>query len=131
MFAIKGIDHLNLNVKSLKLSKEFYKKVFDLDEKESGKSRLGNNYSIIGKKNGFYLCLYESITNTESPSGFLNHFGVHITNYDGILKKLEQENIPFKYGGHIEYPESRSVYIVDPNGIEIEISEKFGGNLDN
>ena len=53
MFAIKGIDHLNLNVKSLKLSKEFYKKVFDLDEKESGKSKLCNNYSIIGKKMDF------------------------------------------------------------------------------
>lgn len=131
MFDIKGIDHLNLNVKNLKLSKDFYKKVFDLDEKESGKSSLGNEYSIIGKKDGFYLCLYESITNDEVPAGFFNHFGVHIDDYDGILEKLDKEEIPYEYGGHVEYPESRSVYIIDPNGIEIEISEKFGGNLDN
>lgn len=131
MFDIKGIDHLNLNVRSLDLSKDFYKKLFDLDEKESGTSSLGNKYVIIGKKDGFYLCLYESIKTEEVPAGFFNHFGVNVSNYDGIIEKLDKERVPYEYGGHVEYPDSRSVYVVDPNGIEIEISEKFGGNLDN
>ncbi|TNE98660.1 MAG: VOC family protein [Deltaproteobacteria bacterium] len=131
MFDIRGIDHLNLNVKNLELSKDFYKKLFDLDEKESGTSSLGNKYSIIGKKDGFYLCLYESLGAGEVASGFFNHFGVNVLNYDGIIEKLDHEAIPYEYGGHVEYPGSRSVYVVDPNGIEIEISEKFGGNLDN
>ncbi|MCO4792218.1 MAG: VOC family protein [Bacteriovoracaceae bacterium] len=131
MFNIIGIDHLNLNVKNLDNSKVFYKQVFDLDEKENGKSSTGNPYSIIGKKNGFYLCLYESIKTEEVPSGYMNHFGIHISDYDGIIKRLDKNKIPYLYGGHVEYSESRSVYITDPNGIEIELSEKFGGNLDN
>lgn len=131
MFTITGIDHLNLNIKDIEKSKKFYKDVFDLEEKEKGISSAGNPYTIIGKKNGFYLCLYESIKGNEVPIGFLNHFGVHITNFDEILPKLDERGISYQYGGHVEYERSRSVYIVDPNGIEIEISEKFGGNLDN
>jgi lactoylglutathione lyase len=35
-----------------------------------------------------------------------------------------------KYGGSVQWPKSRSVYISDPNGYEIELAEIWGGGLD-
>ena len=34
------------------------------------------------------------------------------------------------YGGAVDWGRSNSVYITDPSGWEIELTEQFGGGLD-
>jgi lactoylglutathione lyase len=128
MIQFSNIDHLNLNVKNLKKDQEFYKKMFAMKEFERGKSGSGNPYVIIGSPGKLFLCLYENPS--VAGKGAMNHFGIHIDNFDQVVEKLQRSGVPLLYGGGVvEYPNSRSVYIADPSGNEIELSEKFGGDL--
>lgn len=130
MLKIRGIDHLNLNVKNLDETVSFYHTLFGLEVKESGKSSRGNPYAIIGKKDAFYLCLYENPEFGTGDDTVFNHLGINVEDFAPVLPLLKERNIEVHYGGVVDYGKSRSYYITDPNGIEIEISEKFGGALD-
>jgi lactoylglutathione lyase len=61
------------------------------------------------------------------PKG-INHVGFHIDNFDEVVEKCKSMNITMPYGV-IEWESSRSVYIIDPNGYEVELSEVQGGGL--
>lgn len=46
------------------------------------------------------------------------------------MKELRERNIELAYGGGVVLQgKSRSMYILDPNGYEIELVEKLGGDL--
>jgi catechol-2,3-dioxygenase len=128
MLNISHVDHLNMNVSDLRRSIQFYAQVFGLKVFEEGKSSSGNPYKIIGLPGSLFLCLYE---NGEAvKSGPLNHVGIHVQEKIEVVEaKLNNEGIPLNYGGIVNYPHSRSVYISDPDGNEIELSEVFGGGL--
>lgn len=122
------IDHINFNVSNLNQSVDFYKKIFGLEEKESGTSNAsGNEYKIIGHPEKFYLCLYET-SESVKQKGF-NHFGVNVDNFEEIVEILDQNNISIQYGGVVDWPQSKSAYIEGPDGEEIEITQYFGGKL--
>ena len=130
MIALNKLDHLNLNVINLDKSQKFYEDVFGLELKEEGVSSLGNAYRILGKPDSLYLCLYENLEKPQEGPSYLNHLGVNVSNFDEVKDKLIESGIKINYGGsYVEYDLSRSLYIEDPNGIEIEISEVFGGGL--
>jgi len=122
MLKINSIDHINFFVKNLEESVKFYCELFGLVEKEKGTATHGP-YKIIGKDN-VHLCIYEK-ADLKIGEG-VNHFGFNISNFKEILKHCRDKNIP-----HYEYDweKSHSVYITDPNGYEIELSEVQGGGL--
>lgn len=126
MLNIKSVDHINLNVKNLEESVQWYNTVFGLVVKEEGVSNSGNPYKIIGKPNSIYLALYQ---NEVEDGGFVNHIGFNLTNFDESIRFLKEKKIELGYGGVIKYPNSKSAYILDPTGIEIELSSNFGGGL--
>jgi len=54
---------------------------------------------------------------------------------DPVLDRLEADGVTIQFTdeyprGVIEYPRSRSVYVEDPDGHQIELAEVFGGGLD-
>ena len=57
----------------------------------------------------------------------VNHFGFHVENFEEIKKNLAEAGLGFHHES--DYGASRSVYVTDPNGYEIELSEKLGGGL--
>lgn len=128
MLNISHVDHLNMNVSNLERSIHFYAEVFGLKVFEEGKSSSGNPYKIVGLPGSLFLCLYE---NGEAiKSGTLNHVGIHVEEkIEDVETQLNNKGIPLNYGGIVNYPHSRSVYISDPDGNEIELSEVFGGGL--
>lgn len=129
MIAIKNIDHLNMNVSNLEKSKIFYQKVFGFRQFEEGvSSTSGNPYSIIGLPGRLFLCLYQSPA-IEERTQKLNHFGIHVENFDEAIKVARENNLTLLYGGEIQYENSRSAYISDPDGNEIELAEYFGGGF--
>lgn len=130
MITIKAIDHINLNVKNLEETILFYKNLFNFEVKETGVSTSsGSPYAIIGQSQVGFLAIYEdenfSLTNYQA----LNHFGFYVHNIEDIYNKLKTKGINILYDGFVKWPESRSLYIKDPNGFEIELSEFFGGKL--
>ena len=127
MLNINNVDHLNMNVTNLKNSQDFYQKLFGLKVFEEGTSSSGNAYSIVGLPNKVFLCLYEGKETAKKQT--LNHFGINIEDFDQAIESLQKESIPLLYGGVIQYEKSKSAYIADPDGNEIELSEAFGGGF--
>ena len=117
-----GIDHVNMMVKDLDESVKFYSELFGLELK---KDQAAQKSKIIGDE-AVKLCLYES-PNLVHVKG-INHVGFHIQNFDEVVDKCESMGIAMPYGV-TEWEHSRSVYIIDPNGYEVELTEVFGGGL--
>lgn len=132
MLNVERIDHLNMEVHSLEETKAFYEKVFGFEVLESGVSPMGRDYMIIGKSGIGALCIYE-VKNKKDAELFefltINHWGFHVKNFEEAQAFCDANNIPYQYGGVVEQGKSRSLYIDDPNGYEIEVTEKLAGGL--
>lgn len=128
MLDINHIDHINLSVSDLEKSLRFYQDLFGLEVKERG-DYAGKPYAIAGLGGKLMLAMYQA--DSLSNKGRINHFGIHIGEFEKALKVLKENNVSTLYSdradGTVVYPNSRSVYVADPDGNEIELSEKFGG----
>ena len=132
MINIYTVDHLNFGVRDLDQSIKFYKDVFGFEVKEKGfSSSFGNPYAIVGISNKLFLAMYENEEFIEDSR--VNHFGINVVDFDAALEVIKLKGIKVnKYNtanGVIKYPNSRSIYIEDPDGNEIELSSHFGGGL--
>ncbi len=116
------IDHINMNVKNLEESVTFYSELFGFEVR---KDQPDLNSKIIGNDN-IKLCLYED-PELEMGSG-IKHFGFYIDNFEEVEEKCKALDIRMPYGT-VEWGRSKSIYIVDPTGYEIELSKIQGGGL--
>ncbi len=122
-----SIDHVNMKVKNLEKSVEFYKNLFGFEIKqEENVNKLDAPSKIIGN-NSIKLCLYE--VPDMSPEGGIAHFGFNIANFNEVIEKCKELGVEVLYGGIVDWEKSKSVYIVDPSGYEIELGEVSGGGL--
>jgi lactoylglutathione lyase len=117
-----SIDHINMAVKSLDESVEFYGELFGFKVR---KEQPEQDSKIIGN-DSIKLCLYENPGAVKH--GGIAHFGFAIDNFEDVVAKCEGMGVEMPYGV-IEWEESRSVYIRDLNRYEIELSEQQGGGL--
>ena len=120
-----GIDHLNLDVKNLNQTVEFYNKLFGFNVL---KEQPEENSKIIGNEH-VKLCLYQRDEFNHFEKNGFNHLGIHVKNYEDVLQKCTELDIEVYYGGAIEWEKSSSIYIKDPNGYEFELAKVFGGGL--
>ena len=132
--SIKAIDHVNLTVSNLERSLGFYQRAFGMEIREDGRDR-DRPYLIVGKAGVGYIALHERRDHPVVAAGRINHWGFVVEDFDGLSARLDQCVIPVLYrsdgsDGIIEYPNSRSVYVSDPDGTEIELTSAFGGGLD-
>ncbi len=125
MLKVKGIDHLNLDVRDLDETVKFYGELFGF---RVVKDQPEENSKIIGNEN-VKLCLYQIDGFDHYEKSGFNHFGFHIENFDDIIQKCTEMGVEIFYGGPLKWEKSSSVYIKDPNGYEIELAEVFGGGL--
>ena len=123
-----SMDHVNMNVKNLTQSVDFYKNLFgfEIRKDDNSPNKLDVSSKIIGN-NSIKLCLHEDPP--ISVGGGIAHFGFHIASFDQIMNKCKELNVEVLYGGPIKFEKSRSVYIKDPSGYDIELSEVSGGGL--
>ena|ERR1700722_12591162 len=138
MIKVKAIDHINMTVNSLEESIQFYNKLFGFEIIEDSRhddiipNKLGTPYAVIGVRGAAYLVLHQSPTkgngqNKRGPIG-LAHMGFHVEDFDNLMKILKSSSVSFRQGEEIvEWAHSRSIYILDPSGHEIELVENFGG----
>jgi len=131
-----SVDHINMFVRDLDESVDFYSLVFgtDPDPKEEGTTK-GLRWCIIGIPSKFYFCLYELKGRVFDPDAMhINHIGFFVPDFDETVKRIRSAGIPVEY---FDRPitwtnhagQSRSLYIRDPNGYYIEFTEKLGGGL--
>ena len=129
MIGIKCIDHINMRVQNLAESIEFYRKNFGFQMKED-QTKADEPWAIVGLPGVAYLCMYEPPGKTKPADGLtINHFGLALTDFDAAMKELKKNGVEILYGGPVQWPHSRSLYIKDPSGHEIELAEVVGGGL--
>jgi len=121
-----GIDHVNLQVRDLDETTEFYAALLGFEVMEDMPEHNGR---IIGNDRA-KLAVYENgdFVHDREGSGFA-HVSFHIENFEDIAARCTELGITVKYGGPVQWPRSRSIYIDDPNGYEVELSESWGGSL--
>ncbi len=123
----RSIDHVNMKVKDLEESVKFYKNLFGFEIKqEENANKLDAPSKIIGNDT-IKLCLYE--VPDMSPQGGIAHFGFNIANFNQVIEKCKELEVQVLYGGIVDWDKSKSIYIVDPSGYEIELGEVSGGGL--
>ena len=121
------IDHINMKVKNLDESVKFYKNLFGfVIKQEENQNKIDAPSKIIGN-DSIKLCLYE--IPDMSPEGGIAHFGFNVENFDEVISKCEELGVKILYDGVINWEKSKSVYIVDPSGYELELGEVSGGGL--
>lgn len=120
-----GIDHLNLDVIDLEESCKFWNELLGFEVLEEIPEQNGK---IIGVKCAL-LALYEKPGMQKYEKGGFSHVSFNIQNFNDIEERCRELGISIKYDGAIQWPQSRSIYIEDPNGYDIELSEVWGGNL--
>ncbi len=118
-----SMDHVNITVKNLDESVEFYKSLFGFEIK---KEQPEDKSKIIGNNN-IKLCLYEDPE--MRPEGAIAHFGFHVENFNEIMQICKSLDVKVYYNGPVQFEKSRSIYISDPSGYDIELSEVLGGGL--
>jgi len=122
-----SIDHVNMKVKDLEKSVEFYKNLFGFEIKqEENPNKIDAPSKIIGNDT-IKLCMYEMPD--MSPEGGIAHFGFNIANFNEVIEKCKELGVQVLYGGIVDWDKSKSIYIVDPSGYEIELGEVSGGGL--
>lgn len=123
-----SIDHVNMKVKNLEQSVKFYKNLFGFEVKvEENFPNKSNVPSKIIGNDSIKLCLYEDPK--MSPEGGIAHIGFHIENFEKVLEKCKEFDVEILYGGPVTFEQSKSIYIKDPDGYDIELSEVLGGGL--
>jgi len=122
-----SIDHVNMKVRNLKDSLKFYNDLFGFEVKKEDNPNKSDVPSLIIGNTSIKLCLYE--VPDMSPEGGIAHFGFHVSNFNEVLDKCKQLGIQVLYGGTVDWEKSKSVYIKDPSGYELELSQISGGGL--
>ncbi len=131
---IKGIDHVNISVSDLERAMAFYESVFGFRLVEDGRSRAEAPFVIMSAGGRAFLALHESNRVAAPSRPFINHWGFVVGDIDLVRRKLADHQVHVQdkdseSGGVRNWPRSRSIYVNDPDGHEIELAEVFGGGL--
>jgi catechol 2,3-dioxygenase-like lactoylglutathione lyase family enzyme len=127
----KRLDHVNVSVRDLDMSAGFYAALFGLELKEQGDNGV-TRWCIIGAPDRFYLCLAEQrCSEGFKPEGtHINHVGFVVDDIDETVRRIRALGLRLEFGDKtLDWPRSRSAYVMDPDGILIEITNQFGGGL--
>ena len=124
---VRHLDHINMTVRDLARSLDFYRELFGFEVQERGTREDGVPWSIV-RSGSAMLCLYEL---PDLPSGpayperpvqqGMSHFALRIENGDAFARLLAEREIPLLFGGPIRWPHSTSYYLADPTGHHIEV----------
>jgi lactoylglutathione lyase len=126
---IQGFDHMQMEVRDLEESIEFYRRHFGFEIHQVG-VRMARRWAIVGTR-GSFLALHEDKAKaTQAAAGIrITHFGLVTGDFLGTRAQLADAGVRLEPDEVIEYEGSRSFYFFDPNGYKIEISEVWGGGL--
>ncbi len=121
------LDHINLTVQDIKESITWYQKVFGFNLVESGIGSRGQPWAIVAADDSMIVMSQDKDRGKASKHQEANfhkiyHFGIRVSDANTWETKVKENGLRLNYGGVINYPFSRSWYIYDPSGHEIEVS---------
>ena len=127
------LDHVNITVNSIENSVEWYGRLFGFATVESGLTQLGQKWAILACDDSMIaMTEYDRRPADQNDDRTFHrsyHFGLRVNDAKEWREKVKNLKLRLFYGGEIEYPHSRSWYVHDPSGHEIEVSWSNGNAL--
>lgn len=121
------LEHVNVTVKDLDQSIDFYRSLLDFDVRWRGTVSSGSPAAHVGS-DGFYLAMFEATgdgeVNRDYASPGLNHIGFVVNDLDDKRRRLTGLGIETHLEG--DYDPGRRLYFFDPSGLEVELVEYSG-----
>ncbi len=117
--AIKGFNHITLNVNALDESLLFYEGILGMK-----KVHLGNTDAYL-ESGSAWICLLEkkNLKTAENEVPGVNHFAFSVDkeDFNYFVQRLKEFQVPI-VRGPIERGGGLVVNFLDPNGIELELN---------
>lgn len=137
MIPVSAIDHVNITVSDLERARDFYVNTFGFRVLEDEINPSRNRRYIIVGADRVAVALHPApeVSSGADNDGFVrpgraNHWGFVVGDLDRARAALIDAGVTLRFDGEIiAYPGSRSLYIEDPDGHEIELSEVHAGGL--
>ena len=125
---VRQLDHLNMTVKSLDETIEWYARIFGFELVERD-VQDGVPWGVIRSQDAM-LCIYEAPDREFLDGAGLrekkihgpSHFSFRIDDRPEWEAVIKREGLELLYGGLIEWPHSLAWYVADPTGYEIEVA---------
>ncbi|MEM7248359.1 MAG: VOC family protein [Acidobacteriota bacterium] len=125
---VKHLDHLNLTVENLDETIDWYRRVFGFELVERA-VRDGEPWGVL-RSGEAMLCVYENpgrhVTERTERGRLcihaVSHFALRITDREAWEETVQREELETFYDSPVDYPHSRSWYVYDPSGYEIEVA---------
>ena len=123
---IKELGHVVLYVSDLERSRNFYRNILGWNEIANGEPRSGTSMFSTGRTHHELLLIEVGANAEKIPSGKrlgMYHFGLKIGTTDEELRvavsELRTAGVPIV--GSSDHSVTHSLYILDPDGNEIEL----------
>ena len=122
------LNHMSLQVRSLKASSSFYQDVLLLPEIECGAAKANIRWFGLGKGQSIHLIEGDFGKTFVKIS---THFCISSADFDGMINHLNDKSVAFcNVSGepgkqHTRADGVRSVYLQDPDGYWIEVNEDY------
>lgn len=122
------LEHVNLTVRDLEQSIDFYCSLFGWRIRWRGQNSAGRAAAHVGTEFS-YLAMFQASESTvseplprldSSAPGF-NHLGFVVEDMDTVVVRLRALGVQPK--SDEQYDPGRHVYFIDPDGVEVELVE--------
>ena len=117
------LEHVNLSVRELERSIDFYRRALGLELRWRGKTAAGRPAAHVGDEH-CYLALFEAESQQPAPpidyaaAGF-NHLAFVVDDLEASKACLADLEVQPHF--EADYAPGRRLYFMDPDGIEVEL----------
>ena len=124
MIKPRNLGHLVIRVRDLKISEEFYTKFMGLEVSGRGGDSMVFFRSNDGVHHDLAIAkIADDAPGPEQDRVGLYHFAYEFDSFDQLREAYRMVNeMGIRIAGFGDHGESKGLYILDPDGIEIELS---------
>ena len=113
---VDRMEHLHLSARDVDKTVDFYRRAFGFEVRHDGTGPYGRTVHVGTDR--FYLALSEG-GDPEAGTGNFSHVGFVTSDLVAFRARMEREGIPVVETASRK--EGDAVYVIDPDGIEIEV----------
>ena len=113
---VERMEHLHVSARDVDRTVAFYKAAFGFEVRHDGTGPYGRTVHVGTDR--FYIAISEG-GNPDLGTGNVSHLGFVTPDLGAFKARLEREGIPISESATRK--EGDAVYVIDPDGIEIEV----------
>jgi catechol 2,3-dioxygenase-like lactoylglutathione lyase family enzyme len=113
---VDRMEHLHVSARDVDRTVAFYKAAFGFEVRHDGTGPYGRTVHVGTDR--FYIAISEG-GDPDRGTGNVSHVGFVTPDLEAFRKRIEREGIPIAESASRK--EGDALYVIDPDGIEIEV----------